>query len=226
MLYMRILLVEDEPKTASYLSAGLTENGFAIDVARDGKDGLFQALNQHYDLIILDVMMPELNGWQVIDGIRHHNTAVRILFLTACDSVEDKVRGLKSGADDYLIKPFAFSELLARVRCLLRRKSLLEPTTIVLADLTIDLIKHKATRGKKRLDLTQKEFALLTFLAQHMGEVMSRTLISERVWDINFDSDTNVVDVAIRRLRQKIDDNFPVKLIHTIRGMGYVLEVR
>jgi two-component system, OmpR family, copper resistance phosphate regulon response regulator CusR len=223
---MRILLVEDEPKTASYLHDGLSENGFLVDIARDGKDGLFQALNQHYDLIILDVMLPELDGWQIIAGIRHLNTAVRVLFLTAMDSVEDKVKGLKLGADDYLVKPFAFSELLARVRSLLRRKTLQEPTTITIADLSIDLIKHKATRGTHRLDLTQKEFALLTFLAQHCGEVMSRTLISERVWDINFDSDTNVVDVAIRRLRQKVDDLFPIKLIHTIRGIGYVLEER
>ena len=223
---MRILLVEDEPKTASYLCDGLTENGFLVDVARDGKDGLFQALSQHYDLIILDVMLPDMDGWQIIAGIRQVNAAVRVLFLTAMDSVEDKVKGLKLGADDYLVKPFAFSELLARVRSLLRRKTLQEPTTINLADLSIDLIRHKATRGKQRLDLTQKEFALLTFLAQHTGEVMSRTLISERVWDINFDSDTNVVDVAIRRLRQKVDDLFPIKLIHTIRGIGYVLEER
>jgi two-component system copper resistance phosphate regulon response regulator CusR len=223
---MRILLVEDEHKAATYLSQGLNENGFLVDVARDGKEGLFQALTQYYDLIILDVMLPGVDGWGILAGIRQVNSTVRVLFLTALDSVDDKVKGLKLGADDYLVKPFAFSELLARVRALLRRKSEQEPAMINIADMQIDLIKHKVTRGGTRIVLTPKEFSLLVFLAQHQGEVISRTLISERVWDINFDSDTNVVDVAIRRLRQKIDDAFPIKIIHTVRGSGYVVEQR
>jgi two-component system copper resistance phosphate regulon response regulator CusR len=223
---MRILLVEDENKAASYLSGGLSENGFQVDVSREGRDGLFKALTQHYDLIILDVGLPGIDGWGIIAGIRQVNQAVRVLFLTARDTVEDKVKGLQLGADDYLVKPFAFSELLARVRALLRRKTQLEPTTLTLADMQIDLIKHKVKRGTKTVTLTPKEFSLLVFLTQHAGEVISRTLISERVWDINFDCDTNVVDVAIRRLRQKVDDDFPIKLIHTVRGIGYVVEER
>jgi two-component system copper resistance phosphate regulon response regulator CusR len=223
---MRILLVEDETKAASYLSGALSENGFQVDVAREGRDGLFQALTQHYDLIILDVGLPGIDGWGIIAGIRQVNQAVRVLFLTARDSVDDKVKGLHLGADDYLVKPFAFSELLARVRALLRRKTDQEPTTLTIADMQIDLIKHKVKRGTANIMLTPKEFSLLVFLAQHQGEVISRTLISERVWDINFDSDTNVVDVAIRRLRQKVDDDFPIKLIHTVRGIGYVVEER
>jgi len=223
---MRILLVEDENKTAAYLSKGLSESGFMVDVAKDGEEGLFNALNHHYDLIILDVMLPKLDGWAIMAGIRKANIPVRVLFLTASDSIDDRVKGLELGADDYLVKPFAFSELLARVRTLLRRQVEQKQTTITISDLCIDLIKHKAFRGSSRIDLTSKEFSLLVFLAQHQGEVMSRTLISERVWDINFDSDTNVVDVAIRRLRQKVDDPFPIKLVHTVRGIGYVVEER
>lgn len=221
---MRILIVEDENKTSAYLSKGLSENGFIVDVANDGEEGLFLATNQHYDLIILDVMLPKVDGWTIMKEIKKLSLKVRVLFLTARDDIEDRVKGLNLGADDYLIKPFAFSELLARVRTLLRRDNHQKNDVVAVADLKIDLIKHKAFRGSVRIDLTQKEFSLLTLLAQRTGEVLSRTLISELVWDIHFDSDTNVVDVAIRRLRNKVDDPFPVKLIHTVRGMGYVLE--
>lgn len=224
---MRILIVEDEVKTAAYLSKGLSEHGFVIDLAHDGQDGLFQALNSHYDLIILDVSLPKLDGWQVIETLRKTHPEVRILFLTARDSVEDRVKGLSLGADDYLIKPFAFSELLARIHTLLRRGMVqTQSSTIRIDNLQVDLLKHKVQRGSSRIDLTPKEFALLVFMMQHEGKVLSRTLIAERVWDINFDSDTNVVDVAIKRLRQKVDDGFEKKLIHTMRGMGYVFEAR
>lgn len=223
---MRILVVEDEAKTAAYLSKGLSENGFAVDQAFDGEEGLYYVNNNHYDLIILDVMLPKISGWEVMKKIRIAYPDARVLFLTARDDVEDKVKGLELGADDYLIKPFAFSELLARVRTLLRRGSTRSADVINIADLKIDLIKHKAVRGTTALDLTPKEFALLVYFAQHTGEVLSRTLIAERVWDINFDSDTNVIDVAVRRLRQKLDDPCEQKLIHTIRGLGYVFEER
>jgi two-component system, OmpR family, copper resistance phosphate regulon response regulator CusR len=223
---MRILIVEDESKTAAYLNKGLSESGFMVDIATNGEDGLFLATNHHYDLIILDVMLPKMDGWSIIVDIRRMHPDARVLFLTARDGVEDKVKGLELGADDYLVKPFAFSELLARIRSLLRRGTAQSTDNLNIADLIIDIIKHKATRGSIRLHLTPKEFALLVMLAQRTGEVLSRTLIAESVWDINFDSDTNVVDVAIRRLRQKVDDPFKQKLIHTVRGMGYVLEER
>lgn len=223
---MRILIVEDELKTANYLRTGLSESGFTVDVADNGEDGLHLALNHHYDLIILDIMLPKKDGFSILVEIRRKYPDVRVLFLTARDNVEDKVKGLEAGADDYLIKPFAFSELLARIRTLLRRGTTAVSDSIQIADLSIDIIKHKAMRGDERIYLSPKEFALLVLLAQRKGEVLSRTLIAECVWDINFDSDTNVVDVAIRRLRQKVDDNFPAKLIHTVRGMGYVLEER
>lgn len=223
---MRILIVEDENKTAAYLSKGLSESGFKVDIANNGEDGLHLALNHQYDLIILDVMLPKVDGWTILVEIRRVHPDARVLFLTARDNVEDKVKGLELGADDYLIKPFAFSELLARIRTLLRRGTSQQSDILTVADLSIDIIKHKATRGSHRLHLSPKEFALLVFLAQRTGEVISRTLIAESVWDINFDSDTNVVDVAIRRLRQKVDDDFEKKLIHTVRGMGYVLEER
>jgi two-component system, OmpR family, copper resistance phosphate regulon response regulator CusR len=223
---MRILIVEDENKTAAYLNKGLSESGFMVDIANNGVDGLHLATHHHYDLIILDVMLPKMDGWAIIVEIRKLHPYARVLFLTARDGVEDKVKGLELGADDYLVKPFAFSELLARIRTLLRRGTSQQSDTLAIEDLSIDIIKHKATRGSLRLNLTPKEFALLVLLAQREGEVLSRTLIAESVWDINFDSDTNVVDVAIRRLRQKVDDPFENKLIHTVRGMGYVLEKR
>lgn len=223
---MRILIVEDEIKTAAYLQKGLSESGFIVDHAANGEDGLHLANNHPYDLIILDVMLPKLDGWSVIQRLRNQQSDVRILFLTARDNVEDRVRGLELGADDYLVKPFAFSELLARIRTLLRRTTAQSSDTYSIADLKIDVAKHKATRNEQRLNLSPKEFALLLLLVQRTGEVLSRTLIAELVWDINFDSDTNVVDVAIRRLRQKVDDPFVQKLIHSVRGMGYVLEAR
>lgn len=223
---MRLLLVEDEVKTAEYLRRGLKESGFIIDVAHDGEDGLFQATQNEYDLVILDVMLPKMDGFAVIKLLRQFKPDIRVLFLTARDDVEDRVKGLELGADDYLVKPFAFSELLARVRTLLRRKNTQSVDHLSIADLVIDVVKHQVVRAGERIDLTPKEFALLVLLVQRRGEVLSRTYIAECVWDINFDSDTNVVDVAIRRLRQKIDDPFEHKLIHTVRGMGYRFEDR
>lgn len=223
---MRALIVEDNIKTAEYIAKGLKESLFTVDVAHNGKEGLFHCQNQSYDVIILDVMMPELDGWGMLSQLRDAGCQTPVLFLTARDEVEDRVKGLELGADDYLVKPFAFSELIARIRSLLRRQQPISNETLKIADLEIDFIKHRATRGELRLNLTAKEFMLLVLLAKRTGEVLSRTLIAEQVWDINFDSDTNVVDVAIRRLRQKVDDPFTKKLIHTARGMGYVLEER
>jgi two-component system copper resistance phosphate regulon response regulator CusR len=222
---MRILVVEDEPKTGSYLKKGLAESGYVVDLATNGSDGLFHAREEEYDLIVLDVMLPGLDGWQVVTELRKTRDTP-VLFLTARDDVEDRVRGLELGADDYLVKPFAFSELLARVRTLLRRGPAREAEHIDIADLSIDVLKRRVSRGDTRIDLTPKEFTLLHLLAHRQGEVLSRSLIASQVWDMNFDSDTNVVDVAIRRLRAKVDDPFQLKLIHTIRGMGYVLEAR
>lgn len=223
---MRILIVEDESKTADYLCKGLRENGFVVDIAIDGEDGLFFATHYHYDLIVLDIMLPKMSGFDILIALRRLNPHVRVLFLTARSDVDDRVKGLELGADDYLAKPFAFSELLARIRTLLRRGVTQTLENLSIADLKVDLVKHKAFRGSERLDLTAKEFKLLVLLMQRSGEVLSRTFIAECVWDINFDSDTNVIDVAIRRLRQKVDDPFEKKLIHTIRGMGYLLEER
>lgn len=221
---MRALVVEDNIKTAEYICKGLKETYFTVDVAHNGEDGLHLATNNNYDVIILDVMMPKMDGWMVIKKIRASGCQTPVLFLTARDEVDDRVKGLELGADDYLIKPFAFSELIARIRSLLRRKQPITNETIKIADLEIDFMKHRATRGDLRLNLTAKEYMLLVLLAKRSGEVLSRTYIAEQVWDINFDSDTNVVDVAIRRLRQKVDDPFEKKLIHTVRGMGYTLE--
>lgn len=223
---MRLLIIEDEPKTASYLRKGLSENGFIVDIAPDGEEGVYLGITHDYDLIILDVMLPKRDGWSVLSTFRNHGLQTPILFLTAQDSINNRVKGLELGADDYLIKPFAFSELLARVRTILRRGQINLPDILTVADLEIDLLRHKATRQGERLDLTPKEFALLSLLTRRVGEVVSRTVIAEQVWDMNFDSDTNVVDVAVRRLRSKVDDPFNKKLIHTIRGVGYVLEER
>src|SRR5436853_638234 len=223
---MRILVIEDEKKTAAFLSKGLREAGFAVDLARDGETGLEQARAKKFDLLIVDIMLPHKDGWELVAELRRDRVRTPILFLTARDSVEDRVKGLELGADDYLIKPFAFSELLARVRSILRRGPGRESDELVIGDLQIDFRKHKAHRAGKRLDLTPKEFALLSLLARHGGEVLSRTLIAEQVWDMNFDSETNVVDVHVRRLRSKVDDPFQRKLIHTVRGVGYVLEPR
>jgi two-component system, OmpR family, copper resistance phosphate regulon response regulator CusR len=222
---MKILIVEDERKTGDYLKQGLSEAGFVADVARDGVDGLHLALTDDYDLMVLDVMLPKLDGWQVLQEIRQKGKHMPVLFLTARDQVEDRVKGLEFGADDYLVKPFAFSELLARVRALLRRGRTNEPELFHVADLEFDLMRRRVTRSGKRIDLTAKEFALLELLLRRKGEVLSRSLIASQVWDMNFDSDTNVIEVAVRRLRAKIDDNFEPKLIHTVRGMGYVLEI-
>ncbi len=222
---MRILVIEDEPKTGGYLRKGLTESGYVVDLATTGRDGLFLALEEAYELIVLDVMLPGMDGWQVIAKLRE-TRETPVLFLTARDDVEDRVRGLELGADDYLVKPFAFAELLARVRTLLRRGPVREPEQIEIADLSIDVLKRRVARHEHRIELTPKEFTLLHLLARRQGEVLSRSQIASQVWDMNFDSDTNVVDVAVRRLRAKVDDPFAAKLIHTVRGMGYVLEVR
>ena len=222
---MRILVVEDEPKTGDYLKKGLTESGFTVDLARTGVDGLHLARTEHYDLVVLDVMLPGMHGWEVIRGLREKSD-VPVLFLTARDAVQDRVKGLELGADDYLTKPFAFAELLARVRTLLRRPRGREAEILRVADLEIDVAKRRATRASQRIELTAKEFTLLHLLSAHVGEVLSRARITSEVWDLNFDSDTNVVDVAIRRLRTKVDEPFRKKLLHTVRGMGYVIEER
>ena len=225
MNHMKLLIVEDEPKTGDYLKQGLTEAGFTVDLVRDGTDGLHHALSEAYDLAILDVMLPGLDGWGVLAGIRRAGKDMPVLFLTARDHVDDRVKGLELGADDYLVKPFAFSELLARVRTLLRRGSKASSAEFLrVADLELDLMRRRVIRAGKRIDLTAKEFALLELLLRRQGEVLPRSLIASQVWDMNFDSDTNVIEVAMRRLRAKLDDNFEPKLIRTVRGMGYVLE--
>jgi two-component system copper resistance phosphate regulon response regulator CusR len=223
---MKILIVEDEPKTGQYLRQGLTESGFVVNLASSGIDGLHHASSQHHDLLILDVMLPDLNGWQILAKLRQKGNETPVIFLTARDKVEDRVKGLELGADDYLIKPFSFSELLARIRTILKRgnKSNNEITTLHVADLELDLMRRKVQRAGENIALTAKEFNLLEFFMRHQGEVLSRTLIASEVWDMNFDSDTNVIDVSIRRLRNKIDTPFNSRLLQTIRGMGYVLE--
>ena len=223
---MRILVIEDELKTAAYLRQGLTESGFTVEVCTNGQEGLEQALTTENDLIILDVMLPRRDGWSILGALRKAGKQTPVLFLTARDTVPDKVKGLELGADDYLVKPFDFSELLARVRTVLRRGPARREEILRVADLQLDLPRRKATRAGTQLDLTAKEFALLELLARRRGEPLSKTLIAEQVWDIHFHSDPNVVEVAIRRLRSKVDDPCPKKLIHTMRGVGYVLEER
>lgn len=222
---MKILIVEDEPKAGDYLKQGLREAGYAVDLVTNGTDGLHHGLEGDHDLVILDVMLPGMDGWQVLKGLRGHGRQMPVLFLTARDQVEDRVKGLELGADDYLVKPFSFAELLARVRTILRRgRSGMEATTLQVADLELDLLRRRVSRAGKRIDLTAKEFGLLELLMRRQGEVLPRSLIASQVWDMNFDSDTNVIEVAMRRLRAKVDDPFDPRLIQTVRGMGYVLE--
>ncbi len=223
---MKILIVEDEPKAGDYLRQGLREAGYVVDLVTNGIDGLHHGLEGDHDLVILDVMLPGMDGWQVLSSLRSRGREMPVLFLTARDQVEDRVKGLELGADDYLVKPFSFAELLARVRTILRRgRSGLEATTLQVADLELDLLRRRVTRAGKRIDLTAKEFGLLELLMRRHGEVLPRSLIASQVWDVNFDSDTNVIEVAMRRLRGKVDDPFELRLIQTVRGMGYVLEV-
>jgi two-component system copper resistance phosphate regulon response regulator CusR len=227
---IRVLVIEDEPKLAEYLRKGLSENGYVVDLALDGIDGRHLALHGEYDLIVLDVMLPGIDGFSILRAVKAHND-VAVLMLTARDSVDDRVHGLHEGADDYLVKPFAFSELLARLTALRRRgvrsagAGAEGGSQLALGDLQLDLARRKAWRAGQAIDLTNKEFLLLTLLMRRAGEVLSRTVLAEQVWDMNFDSETNVVEVAVRRLRAKIDDPFEVKMLRTVRGMGYVLEL-
>lgn len=223
---MKLLLIEDEPKTGEYLRKGLTEAGYIVDLSSDGVDGLYQATSANYDLIILDVMLPQLNGWQVLTTLRASNIETPVIMLTARDQVEDRVKGLELGADDYIVKPFAFVELVARIKNTLRRK---QPTpskelALEVANLHLDILKRRVTREGDSITLTAKEFSLLELLMRRQGEVLSRSEIASIVWDMNFDSDTNVIDVAVKRLRGKVDKGYEPKLIHTIRGMGYMLD--
>ncbi|MDR5794219.1 heavy metal response regulator transcription factor [Caballeronia sp. LZ008] len=222
---MRILLIEDEPKMTSYLRKGLTEASYTVYIADNGEDGLFLALNEDFDLIVLDIMLPGIDGLKVLKGLRKQKETP-VLLLTARDTVDDKVEGLEAGADDYLPKPFAYAELLARIRSLLRRAPRAVKDILRIGDLEVDLIKRRVRRGDARLELTAQEFALLQLLAERQGEVLTRQFITSQIWDMNFDSDTNVVDAAVKRLRAKIDNTYSNKLLHTVRGMGYVLEDR
>ncbi len=225
---MRVLVIEDEAKIADYVKRGLSEAGYTVDVARDGIEGRYLALEGDYQLVVLDIMLPGIDGFGVLSALRQKR-GTPVLMLTARDRVEDRVQGLEAGADDYLVKPFAFSELLARVGALLRRGPAATDapnTRMAVCDLEMDLLGRKAWRAGQRLDLTAKEFSLLALLARRKGQILSRTTIAEQVWDMNFDSDTNVVEVAVRRLRSKMDDPFKPKLLHNVRGMGYVLEER
>ena len=223
---MRVLIVEDEKRSREFLVKGLIESGFGVDAAADGDDGLFLAQEGAHDLIVLDVMLPKRDGWKILERLRADGRTMPVLFLTARDSVPDRVRGLELGADDYLVKPFAWAEFLARVRTLLRRGPVRHAEILCIADLEIDVPRMRARRGGKVIDLTAKEFQLLSLLARRGGEVLSRTTIAEQVWDMNFSTDSNAVDVAMGRLRRKVDEHFGDKLIHTQRGVGYVLEER
>lgn len=221
---MRILIVEDESRSRECLAKGLRESGFLVDAARDGAEGLALAQEGGYDLIILDVMLPVLDGWQVLEKIRQQSILTPVLFLTARDSITDRVRGLELGGDDYMVKPFAWVEFIARVRALLRRAPTRSTESIAVADLELDLRRMRASRGGKPLDLTAKEFQLLSLLVRRKGEVLSRTTLAELVWEMNYSVDSNAVDVTVGRLRRKVDDGFQKKLIHTQRGLGYMLE--
>ena len=224
---MRILVVEDNAKLAGHLRRGLSENGFVVDVASDGIDGRHLAIEGDYDIILLDVMLPGVDGFSLLEALRR-TKHTPVIMLTAADSVDDRVRGLRAGADDYVVKPFVFTELLARIQAVLRRGGVSvqhAPDRMLLGDLEVDVVRRRAYRGGTRLDLTAQEYTLLSVLLRHRGEVLSRTVLTEQVWDMNFDGDSNVVEVAIRRLRAKLDEPFPTKLLHTVRGMGYVLEL-
>jgi two-component system copper resistance phosphate regulon response regulator CusR len=226
---MKLLVIEDEVKAGQYLQKGLTESGYTVDLCCDGVDGLYHATSQPYDLIILDVMLPKLNGWQVLQTLRSSEITTPIIMLTAKDQVDDRVKGFESGANDYIVKPYAFAELLARIQNALRVSSPTQsgsqsPSSIVIADLELDLLKRTATRQGNSIPLTAKEFLLLELFMRKAGQVLSRTSIASLVWDMNFDSDTNVIDVAVKRLRQKVDKPYEQALIHTIRGMGYKFE--
>ena len=222
---MKILIVEDEPKTGDYLRQGLREAGFTVDLVQDGLDGLHLGIEGDQDLIILDVMLPRMDGWGVLQALTQAGISTPVIFLTAKDQVEERVRGLELGAADYLVKPFSFAELLARVRNVLRRgPAAIESVVLQVADLEVDLLRRRVSRAGKRIDLTPKEFGLLELLVRRQGEVLPRSLIASLVWDMNFDSDTNVIEVAMRRLRAKVDEGFEIRLIQTVRGMGYVLE--
>ena len=224
---MKLLIVEDEDKTAEYLSKGLSEAGFVVDHTDNGLEGYHLAVTGEYDLVILDVMLPGISWWDIVRMLRSAKKGVPVLLLTALGSIEHRVKGLELGADDYLVKPFAFAELLARVRTLLRRgHTVINESELTVADLTLDVVSRKVTRAGNRIQLTSKEFSLLEFFLRHQGEVLPRSLIASQVWDINFDSDTNVIDVAVKRLRAKMDADYEPKLIHTVRGVGYTLEVR
>ena len=222
---MRILIVEDEKKVAAFIKKGLEEETYAVDIACDGEEGLHLGEQNPYDLIILDLMLPKINGLDILSQLRAKKIETPILLLTAKDSVEDKVEGLNQGADDYLTKPFAFSELLARIRVLLRRGKIETKTTLEIADLTLDLVSHKVSRGNEEIELTGKEYSLLEYFMRNQEKVLTRTMIAEHVWDYNFDTFTNVIDVYVNHLRKKIDKNFPAKLLHTLRGVGYVMKV-
>lgn len=224
---MRLLIVEDEEKTSSYVHRGLSELGYIVDVATNGIDGLHYALEMDYDVVILDVMLPGKDGYGVLQGLRLYKKTP-VIMLSARGTVDDRVRGLREGADDYLAKPFSFAELVARVQALIRRRAddTVDPTHLRIDDLEVDLQARKVTRAGVRLDLTAKEFCLLSLLARHQGEILPKLMLAEQVWDMNFDSDANVVEVAIKRVRAKVDAPYPRKLLHTVRGMGYVLESR
>ncbi len=220
---MKLLVVEDDPKAAKFLKKGLGEEGFVVDVCHDGADGLHAALSGQYQLMVLDMMLPGIDGWRVLEEMRTQSCSTPVVILTAQDAVAHRIRGLSQGADDYLVKPFAFGELTARIRAVLRRNGPPAPAVLQYEDLRVDAKRGLALRGDKNLALTPKELQLLELLLTHCGEVLSRTYIAETVWEMSFDSDSNVIDVNIRRLRSKVDDEFPHKLIHTVRGRGYVL---
>jgi two-component system, OmpR family, copper resistance phosphate regulon response regulator CusR len=223
---MRLLLIEDEKKAGEYIQNGLTQNGFIVDVAENGIDGVFYEQEYVYDIVVLDIMLPQLDGWSVLEKIRKRNKQIPVLILTARDDVTDRVMGLNSGADDYLVKPFSFSELLARIQAILRRGTNIQDNNLSYYEISIDFIKHKVSIKNQPIQLTPKEYALLIFFIQRKGHLLSRTILAENIWDMHFDADTNIVDVAIKRLRDKIKIDGKNKLLHTVRGFGYMLEYR